>query len=78
MGRTCAVLGQQLGANLANVLDGGRFVLRAGWCVASGLGRDANGAGRLVLAGRLRLLQSGAGPSWSTTSVRGSASTHRR
>jgi len=35
LGRTCAVLGQQLGADLANVLerspDADRFVLRAGW-----------------------------------------------
>ena len=56
--RTCAVLGQQLGADLANVLerspDGERFVLRAGWNWPRGLGRDAHRARRPALAGRLR------------------------
>ena len=56
MGRTCAVLGQQLGADLANVLerspDGGRFVLRAGWnWPEAWVGTRTVPAGRRSLAG---------------------------
>ena len=56
LARTCAVLGQQLGADLANVLelapDADRFVLRAGWnWPEAWVGARTVPAGRRSLAG---------------------------
>ena len=56
LARTCAVLGQQLGADLANVLelapDAERFVLRAGWnWPEAWVGARTVPAGRRSLAG---------------------------